>query len=174
VFQHSSIAELLLKESDGTMVNINTDEYYDLWVLLAQARDALYKARQKELTKYNISPRQSAVLFIIQAIGDNATAATIAKYLFRETHTTYELLLRMEKDKLIKGIKNRNKTKRVSYKLTPKGLKAYYHSLKRESIHEITSSLTGEDRAQLRSYLKKLRDTALRLLATKELPFPAL
>ncbi|KPK19746.1 MAG: hypothetical protein AMJ70_08570 [Dehalococcoidia bacterium SG8_51_3] len=155
------------------MTNINTDEAYDLWVLLAQARDALYKARQRELAKYNISPRQSAVLFIIQTIGDNATAAVIARYLFRETHTTYELLLRMEKENLIKGIRNSDKKKRVSYKLTPKGLKALDDSLKRESVNEIISSLTKEDRAQLKSYLKKLRDRALSLLATKELPFPA-
>jgi len=155
------------------MTNINTDEAYDLWVLLAQARDALYKARQRELAKYNISPRQSAVLFIIQTIGDNATAAVIARYLFRETHTTYELLLRMEKENLIKGIRNRDNKKRVSYKLTPKGLKALDDSLKRESVNEIISSLTKEDRAQLKSYLKKLRDRALSLLATKELPFPA-
>ena len=167
------IAESLLKESDGAMTNINTDEAYDLWVLLAQARDALYKARQRELAKYNISPRQSAVLFIIQTIGDNATAAVIARYLFRETHTTYELLLRMEKENLIKGIRNSDKKKRVSYKLTPKGLKALDDSLKRESVNEIISSLTKEDRAQLKSYLKKLRDRALSLLATKELPFPA-
>jgi len=167
------IAESLLKESDGAMTNINTDEAYDLWVLLAQARDALYKARQRELAKYNISPRQSAVLFIIQTIGDNATAAVIARYLFRETHTTYELLLRMEKENLIKGIRNRDNKKRVSYKLTPKGLKALDDSLKRESVNEIISSLTKEDRAQLKSYLKKLRDRALSLLATKELPFPA-
>ena len=165
-------AESLLKESDGAMTNINTDEAYDLWVLLAQARDALYKARQRELAKYNISPRQSAVLFIIQTIGDNATAAVIAKYLFRETHTTYELLLRMEKENLIKGTRNRNNKKRVSYKLTPKGLKAFGDSMKRESINEIISSLTGEDRAQLKSCLKKLRDRALSILATKELPFP--
>jgi DNA-binding MarR family transcriptional regulator len=164
--------QLLLKESDGAMTKIDADEHYDLWVLLSQARDALYKARRKELNKYNINPRQSAVLFIIQAIGDNATATEIARYLFRETNTTYELLLRMEKEKLIKGIKSRNKAGRVSYKLTPKGLKAYNHSLERESIREIISSLTREDRAQLKSHLRKLRDAALRLLATKELPFP--
>lgn len=156
------------------MVNINTDEDYNLWVLLAQARDALYKARKKELNKYDISPRQSAVLFIIQATGDSATAAEIAKYLFRETHSTYELLLRMEKDKLLRSVRNRNKTSRVVYKLTSKGLRALNQSNKRESIHEIIASLTREERDQLRSYLKKLRDTAMRLLAVRELPFPQL
>jgi len=152
------------------MVNISTDEEYNLWVLLAQTRDALFKARQKELTDYDISPRQSAVLFIIQAIGDNATAAEIAKYLFRETHSTYELLLRMKKERLIKSIKN--KTKKEVYKLTPKGIRAYNHSLKRDSIREIVTSLSREERVQLKSSLKKLRDTALRILTAKELPFP--
>lgn len=154
------------------MVKINADEYHDLWALLSQARDAVYKARQKELARYNINPRQSAVLFIIQALGDNATATEISRYLFRETHTTYELLHRMEKEKLIKGATSKNRASRVYYKLTPKGLKAYDHSLERESIREIISSLTGEDRTQLKSYLRTLRDAALRLLTTKALPFP--
>ena len=156
------------------MVNMNTDEDYNLWVLLAQARDALYKARQKELSKYDISPRQSAVLFIMQATGAQATATELAKYLFRETHSTYELLLRMEREKLIKGTKNRNNKKRVSYKLTQKGLKAFNHSQERESIREIISCLSIEEREQLKSSLKKLRDTALRLVAVRELPFPPL
>ena len=156
------------------MANINTDEDYNLWVLLAQTRDALYKARQKELNKYDISPRQSAVLFIIQAIGAHATAAEIARYLFRETHSTYELLLRMEKEKLIKGTKNRNNKKPVSFKLTQKGLKAYNHSQERKAIREIISCLTKEEREQLKSSLKKLQDTALRLLAVRELAFPQL
>ena len=155
-------------------MNISTDEEYNLWVLLAQTREALYKARQKELNKHDISPRQSAVLFIIQAIGAHATAAEIAKYLFRETHSTYELLLRMKKDKLIISVRNRNKTKRVAYKLTSKGLRALNQSKKRESIREILSCLSIEEREQLKLSLKKLRDTALRLLAARELPFPQL
>jgi len=156
------------------MTNISTDEDYGLWLLLAQARDALYKARKKELNKYDISPRQSAALFIIQAIGTHATAAEIAKYLFRETNSTYELLLRMEKEKLIKGAKIKNNKKPVSYKLTQKGLRAYNHSQERKAIREIISCLTKEEREQLKSSLKKLRDTALRTLAIRELAFPQL
>jgi len=112
--------------------------------------------------------------FDIPAIGDKATAAEIARYLFRETHSTYELLVRMEKEGLIKGHKNKGKTGQAVYKLTPKGLRAYHNSLKRESIHGTLSALTSEERDQLKSYLRKLRDTALGLLATKELPFPSL
>ena len=153
------------------MANINIDEDYDLWILLAQARDALYKARRKELNKYDISPRQSAVLFIIKAIGVHATTTEIARHLFRETHSTYELLLRMEKEKLIKGVKINNK-KPVFYKLTQKGLRAYNQSQERKTIRGIISCLTKEEREQLKSSLKKLRDTALRTLTLNELPFP--
>lgn len=154
------------------MVNIGTDEEFNLWVLLAQTRESLYKARQKELVKYDISPRQSAALFIIKTIAGSATAAEIARYLFRELHSTYEMLCRMEKSGLIKCAKNRNKTGRVIYKLTTKGLKAYNQAMKRDSIREIISCLTREEREQLKSSLKKLRDTALKILALNELPFP--
>lgn len=153
-------------------MNINTDEEFNLWVLLAQTRESLFKARQKELVKYDISPRQSAALFVIKTIGGNATAAEITRHLFRELHSTYEMLCRMEKGRLIKGVKNRKKAGRVIYKLTPKGLRAYNQSIKRDSIRKIISCLTREEREQLKSSLKKLRDAALKILTLNELPFP--
>jgi DNA-binding MarR family transcriptional regulator len=57
--------------------------------------------------------------------------------------------------------------------LTEKGKEAYRQSLKRESIHEILSCLSEEEREQLWSILKKLRDRALeRLTSEVILPFP--
>jgi hypothetical protein len=43
------------------MKDLTEDKDYELWVLLAQAREAMYTARQKELRRYDLSPRQSAV-----------------------------------------------------------------------------------------------------------------
>jgi len=147
-------------------------EYYELWVLLAQTREAMYKARHKELTKYNLSPRQSAVLFIIKALGDGVAPVEISRYLFREHHSVTELLSRMEKEGLVRKVKDLDKKGRVKIFLTPKGQQVYTHSMKRKSIKEIISCLSEEERQQLWSSLKKLRDNALKMAAVRELPFP--
>ena len=149
------------------------DRDYELWVLLTQARAALSRARRKELHRHNITTRQSAVLFVIQAIGGKATPGEIARWLLREPHSISELLSRMEKDGLVRKIKGLDKKNVVRIVLTEKGRKAYDKSVVRESIHEIMSSLSEEERQQLRSCLQKLRDKALSLLAMEQvIPFP--
>ena len=55
--------------------SIYRDKDFNLWVLLQQARDAVFKAREKELSPYGITPMETAVLFIIQAVGDQVTPA---------------------------------------------------------------------------------------------------
>ena len=85
---------------------LSTDQDYNLWVLLHQAKDAVFKAREKELSQYGISAMEAAALFIIQAIGDKATPAEISRWIFREHHTVTALLSRMEKKGLITKVKD--------------------------------------------------------------------
>ena len=149
------------------------DEDYDLWLLVAQVRQAMFRARRKELVQYNISPRQAAVLFAIQAIDGKATPAEISRWLFREPHSVSELLSRMEKRGLVRKVKDLKGKNLVRLVLTEKGCEAYYQSTKRESIHKIKSSLTEEERQQLRSCLQILRDKAVQVLRIEdEMPFP--
>ena len=56
-----------------------TDKDFKLWVLLRQARTAIYKARARELAKYNITAGQAGILFVIRAIGNGATPAEILR-----------------------------------------------------------------------------------------------
>jgi len=148
------------------------DGSYELWILLAQTRDLMYKARRQELTKHNISPRQSAALFIVQSLGEEATPVEIARHLVREHHSVTELLSRMEKDGLLRKVKDLDKKGRVKIVLTEKGQQTYHESLKRDSIREIMSCLSEEERHQLQSALRKIRNKALKIVLLKELPFP--
>jgi len=148
------------------------DGNYKLAVLLAQAREAILKARRKELTRYNISPRQSAVLFYIRAIGDKATPAEISRGLFREPHSVSEILGRMEKQGLLRKVKDLRRKNMVRVELTEKGREACNHSEKRASIDKILSTLSNEERQQLGFYLERLRDKALQLIKKKKPLFP--
>ncbi len=153
--------------------NLLADKDYNLWVLLHQTRNAILKIRDKELRQYGISTREASTLFNVQAIGDTATPAEIARWAFREHHTVSALVKRMEKKGLITKVKDVDRKNIWRVSLTEKGEKAYRQSLKRESIHAVMSSLTENERKQLEIYLRKVRDQALKLRVSEPtLPFP--
>ena len=137
------------------------DRDYILWVLLCQARDAVFKARNKELSQFDISAVQAAVLFVIKTIEEEATPTGISRWLLRQPHTISTLLTRMEKEGLVTKAKNLGKKREIKITLTEKGEQAYGQSLKRESIREVMSYLSEEERQQLSSSLEKIRDKAL-------------
>lgn len=157
------------------MKDFTEDKDYELWVLLTQAREAMYKARQHELRRYNLSPRQSAVLFIIRAIGDKVTPAEISRWLLRESHSVSEIISRMEKQGLLKKARDLDRKNLVRIELTEKGSEAYNQAIKRESIHKIMPALSDEERRQFSSTLKTIRDRALKESGKEILvPFPPL
>ncbi len=152
---------------------LTTDRDYNLWVLLHQARDAVFKAREKELSQYGISTMEAAALFIIQAIGNKPTPAEISRWIFREHHTVTALLSRMEKKGLITKVKDPDRKNTWRVDLTEKGQNAYRQSVKRESIHAAMSPLSQNERQQFESYLKKVRNQAFKYsLSEPALPFP--
>ncbi len=157
------------------MKDFTEDKDYELWVLLAQAQEAMYKARQHELRRYNLTPRQSAVLFIIRAIGDKVTPAEISRWLLRESHSVSEIISRMEKQGLLKKVRDLDRKNLVRIELTEKGSEAYNQAIKMGSIHTIVSALSDEERRQFSSTLKMIRDRAIQE-SGKELrtPFPPL
>ncbi len=149
------------------------DRDYELWIIIAQTQEAIYKARTRELARFGISPRKSATLFIIQALGGETTPGEIAPHLFREPHSVSEILTRMETEGLVKKTNNQDgKGHRTRITLTEKGKQLYIHSLERKSIQEIVSCLSLKERQQLRSLLLKLRDKAIESIMEIKLPFP--
>ena len=150
---------------------VNQD--YNLWVLLYQARDAIFKAREKELRQYGLTPVKAATLFVIQAIGDEATPAEIARWLFREPHSITELLNRMAKGGLVRKTRNLGQGNLVRVTITEKGKQAYYQSSESKYIPQILSFLSEEEKQQLRLLLEKLRSKAHQELGVKfKMPYP--
>lgn len=133
-----------------------TDPNYYLWLLLGTTKRLMTKARQKELSRHHITTRRSYVLYIINYLGEKATLSQISKYSFREVHTIFGILSRMEKDGLIKKIRAMPKSRRIRFEITDKGFRAYDISRKRKAINTIMSVLSEEERQQLSSILDKL------------------
>jgi len=134
------------------------DRDFSLWMLLSEVTDGIRKARKKELMAHSVLPGHSPLLQAVQDAGSRATPSEIARRLFRRPHTISQLLNRMEKKGLVKKSKDLKRKNMVRVTLTEKGQQAYYRSTKRESIYRIMSSLSEEQRQQLRSCLQMLHD----------------
>ena len=152
---------------------LSDDRDYEVWMLLNQASEAMFKAREKELNGNGVTAMEATALFIIQAIGNQATPAEISRWILREPHSVSGLLDRMERRGLIKRTKDLAWKNMVRVTVTEQGKEAYEISTARESIHNILSVLSDEECRQLGSYLRTVRDRALdRLNIEYEMPFP--
>ena len=149
------------------------DRDYNLWILLCQARDTIFKARTRELSQFGVTVEQASILFVLHAIGDKATPTEISKCILREPHTVSTILTRMEKEGFLNKDKDSKKKGKIIVTLTEKGRQMFSRSTKSESTREIMSCLSEEEHDQLGSLLRKLRDKALKY-NTKVIkpPFP--
>ena len=139
--------------------NLNDNRFdpaYDLWMLLAETRHLLSRAREKELLGYDITAVQTAILLAIEAIGNEAKPADISRWIARKPHTVSEAISRMEKVGLVAKRKDLHKKNLVRVIITQKGKQARDNAIKRESIQRIMSILNEEEREILRSQLEKL------------------
>ena len=149
------------------------DEDYGLIVLLGLTRRMVEKLRQEELSRYGLRHRQASVLFYTQLLGGEVTYRDLARWMFRDYHTISAIVNRMEKDGLVRKIKHRDEKKNIRIVLTTKGQEAYQQAMKRESIHQMMSYLSKEERQQLRSSLEKLQNAVLKALGMNyKPPFP--
>lgn len=140
-----------------------TDDNFDLWVLFDQTEEVISKARDLELDQYKLTLIQAKVLFMLTNQNNGGmTLAEISKWLLREPHSVLSLINRMEKIGLVKRVKRPGDDK-MRILLTDKGRELYSQTTRR-SISMIFSALSQEDKKQLQSYLKKLRDKARSLL----------
>ena len=118
---------------------------FQLWLAISWARHILYRARQKELSPYYLTPRQAYLLFIIHNLGGNTSLSELSKHSHRGVSSLSVQLTRMEKDGLVKKIKERPKSNILKYDLTRKGIEAYYASNRIASIDKIMSVLSEEE-----------------------------
>lgn len=146
------------------------DQYNDLWILLTHMRYAIYRAREKELKPYGISPEQVGVLVAVLALGNRAKFGDISRLMFRKPHTTSMIVDRMVKKGLVRKVSDLDGKNLVRITLTDKGRQIYRQAIKRESIHRIMSSLPEKDRQQLWSYLVILQDKAWEGIETDHRP----
>ncbi len=139
----------------------NRTEYAEIWRLIGNTRDMIYRLREKELLQNCSLPiRESMVLVTIDDInaeGRDVIPAELARRLIRKPNTTAYILDRMEKRGLIKQTKDLARKNLIKVTMTEKGKQAFACSQRRESIREIMDNLSPEEIASLKTILTKLR-----------------
>ncbi|MBE9505631.1 MAG: MarR family transcriptional regulator [Chloroflexi bacterium] len=149
------------------------DQDQSVWLLLEQTRNAIYKARALELEQYGVSPVQAGVMFVIHTLGGKTRPAEIARWLVREPHSVSGLLSRMERDGLLQRQPDPERKNAVSIVLTAEGRDICNKTFRRESLRQVFSGLSEEERKELMDSLIKLRDRALKDRRVRDTPpFP--
>ena len=150
----------------------HADLDFKLWWLIHYLRHTMYRARKKELAKYEISPEQAATLFIVKILGPVKTSE-ISKWILRKPHTVSSMIMGLENKGLVIRIYDLHRRNIFRIQLTERGRQTYRKIMKRDStIHRIMSPLSREESAQLKLYLEKLWGKALEVLANDaETPF---
>jgi len=129
--------------------------------LLGRARRLMLYARNKELAPYHISSNQAFLLFVIYYHGQKhpdhkITLAELAQQTDREKNTISLQMTTMEKDGLVKKIREVSKSNQLSFELTEKGLNAFHNSKHWKTDKAIMSALSKDELEVLITLLNKI------------------
>jgi DNA-binding MarR family transcriptional regulator len=148
----------------STVPDLETkDRDYELFGLVIGTTEAILKARQKELSEYDIEPARSGVLITIASLGNKATPVAIGKHLLRTRHSISELLSRAEKAGLVEKKWDLERKNGVRVVLTRLGEEVVQKTMKGLVLPKIMSSLSAAERSDLRTLLQKLFDQTMKI-----------
>jgi DNA-binding MarR family transcriptional regulator len=137
------------------------DKLFNLWLLLLKTRRVLYRAREKELIPYDITPEQGEILYINRAKKGNVNQTEIARLMAREPHTISGIIQRMEKKGLVKKYEDSQLKNIKKIGVTKKGQRVLEKVDLRVTIKNIMSTLTDKESSQLWSLLEKLLNAGI-------------
>ena len=155
-------------------LQIKADKDYTLLTQLLQVADIFVKVRERELLPQNLSATSAAILFLVEAMGKDVTPAKISRMLLREPHSVSGILMRMEKQGLLKRTKNMERKNLIRITLTAKGENTLKQAMKKEGVKHVLAKLSEEQRKQLKQSLLALKEAGMKELhlSPKALPWP--
>ncbi len=157
----------MAKKSQDEIENIRTlkrnDPDINLYILLDQANSIVTNSVELELKCLRLTQPQARVLTMLSRTNRPVTLDELADWTLKEFNSVSTLINRMEKKGLVKKTKKEDDLK-TYITLTEKGSNLYHMQVTERSIHLIFSSLTEQEKKQLDSTLKKVRDTTRDLL----------
>jgi DNA-binding MarR family transcriptional regulator len=143
------------------------DEYYRLWLLLAQTKAALFKAREKHVGR-RIYSNENSALVVIASLKGKATQTFLSRYFSVELSSASELVTNLEKKGLIKKKIDERRKNVVRLFITPKGNRLNRELLQTRFVRKIISHLSEDQRNQLKTCLYILLNAALEEMGEKD------
>ncbi|MDM8000733.1 MAG: MarR family transcriptional regulator [Dehalococcoidia bacterium] len=143
-------------------VEINENEL--LWGRLFLAAKVIERAREIELSRVDISLIQAMVLYALKLSPEPLTPSRLARMLCREPHSMSALIDRMEKQGLVEKRHDLSRKNLVRVVVTPKGEEAFQRQRSVNTVSNLTSTLTKEERQALGDIVDKLRVRATDLI----------
>jgi DNA-binding MarR family transcriptional regulator len=144
-------------------------EAYQIWGLLGQVNNGLFRTRDNEARPLGVSATQLGLLAVLRTMhldGLAASPSELSHWLCREPSTTTSLLNRMEKQGLVKLVRTSSGKRRVLVQATDKGKEVCRRDLQRtQAIQRIMGCLSVRERKQIESILHKLRKKTFEELA---------
>ena len=151
-------------------------KYYRGWALLFQTTHAMRQVTARMFRPLGISPLELVALRIIKGSSTPTRPVDLAQLLLRKRTSMSALVNTMQKNGLVRKVKDLDRKNLVRIELTDKGeelyRQAYDISVKDKAIYRILRSLSEEQHQQLISSLEILLDKALQELKIDyEFPF---
>jgi DNA-binding MarR family transcriptional regulator len=146
-------------ETIKTDANPLNDNDFKLWALLDHTRFIIFRSREIELAKVNLTPEQARILYILCFRGGSTTINELMTVTQRQHHSISTLISRMVKQGLVNKTIIPNAKGKYDVTITEKG-REIYARINIESIRETFACLTDEKKLELESRLKELHDSA--------------
>ena len=151
--------------------NLSNDNDYQLWIMLDQLRYMIFRSRKMELARYNITPQQAHILYILNLSGDSTTIDEIVEYTQHQHHSISTLINRMTKKGLVNKIKILGKGRKLDIVITEKG-QDLSRIMTRDSVRKIFSCFSEEDKHEIIAYLCKLTVSSYKAIGKEYKPLP--
>ena len=142
---------MTLSRDDTKQVDID----FPLWRLLDHTRYMIFRLREIELGRFNLTPEQAFVLDIIHASGGSTTINRIVEMSQHKHNSISALVDRMARQGLLK--KNRTRRDRRAFRIlsTPKG-EGLLEKVPRESLRKTFLCLDQTEKDRLELLLNRL------------------
>ena len=157
-----------MDQINNNQANLTPDIDYQLWILLDHLRYTIFKARKRELERYDITPEQAQILLTLGR-SESFTINQIVAYTQHRHHSVSTLINRMEKKELVSKIKIPGKGRKLNIKITEKGYELL-RRMARDSFSRIFTCLSEGEKEVMIDHLSRLMVSSYRLLGKEHTP----
>ena len=152
-------------------VEFNTTEGYRfITTILEQTNSLIENALELELRPHNLSVAQFRILSLLASVGEEgSTIEGMSVLMIRKLNTISTMVNNMEKQGLVRRVKNGRKQKSRIY-ITEQGRTLFEQQLHTDALEAILSTLSKQEQEDFLYLLFKIRDSAEESLGLKFKP----